>query len=256
MEVHHHPEIERKTFKQYLLEGLMIFLAVTMGFFAESYREHLSENQKAKEFSKTLYSDLKADTTTLNKYITRINFYSNNIDTLMQLLSSADPHNISSGKLYWYGLFGGGQLIFSPHDATILEIKNSGSLRYFTKPSIHRMIAEYDQKLQQFKLIEENELGIYTEVRKLRAQLFNFKYNDAANTVVQHYYKMHNREGIDSFINSKPPLLGDNKVLFNQYVELVRSRFLKNRAISADTLNHHAITLIKALKKEYNLEDE
>src|SRR5882757_1923638 len=36
MEVHHHPEVERKIFKQYVLEGLMIFLAVFMGFIAEN----------------------------------------------------------------------------------------------------------------------------------------------------------------------------------------------------------------------------
>ena len=31
MEVHHHPKVEKKNFKEYLLEGLMIFLAVTLG---------------------------------------------------------------------------------------------------------------------------------------------------------------------------------------------------------------------------------
>ncbi len=31
MEVHHHPHVEKKNFKEYLLEGLMIFLAVSMG---------------------------------------------------------------------------------------------------------------------------------------------------------------------------------------------------------------------------------
>ncbi|HEY4875714.1 MAG TPA: hypothetical protein VIH86_09100 [Puia sp.] len=41
MEVHHHPDVhhQRKRFKEYFLEFLMIFLAVTMGFFAESLRE-------------------------------------------------------------------------------------------------------------------------------------------------------------------------------------------------------------------------
>jgi hypothetical protein len=48
MEVHHHPEVEKKGLKEYLLEGLMIFLAVTMGFFAETIRENISENGKAK----------------------------------------------------------------------------------------------------------------------------------------------------------------------------------------------------------------
>ena len=32
MEVHHHPHPGHKKFKEYLLEGLMIFVAVTLGF--------------------------------------------------------------------------------------------------------------------------------------------------------------------------------------------------------------------------------
>ena len=39
MEVHHHPDVEKKGIKEYILEGIMIFIAVTMGFFAESIRE-------------------------------------------------------------------------------------------------------------------------------------------------------------------------------------------------------------------------
>jgi len=38
MEVHH-PHVEKKRFKEYFLEFIMIFLAVTMGFFAETIRE-------------------------------------------------------------------------------------------------------------------------------------------------------------------------------------------------------------------------
>jgi len=44
MEVHHHPKVEKKNFKEYFLEGLMIFLAVTLGFFAETMRETIVEN--------------------------------------------------------------------------------------------------------------------------------------------------------------------------------------------------------------------
>ena len=45
MEVHHHPHVEKKNFKEYFLEFLMIFLAVTIGFFAESLREHFTDNE-------------------------------------------------------------------------------------------------------------------------------------------------------------------------------------------------------------------
>src|ERR1700709_1141220 len=46
MEVHHHPQVEHKSkpWKEYLLEGFMIFVAVTMGFFAESLREHINDH--------------------------------------------------------------------------------------------------------------------------------------------------------------------------------------------------------------------
>ena len=41
MEVHHHPDLHHKPkkWKEYFLEFLMIFLAVTMGFFADNIRE-------------------------------------------------------------------------------------------------------------------------------------------------------------------------------------------------------------------------
>src|SRR3954464_2291031 len=59
MEVHHHPNVEKKNFKEYLLEGLMIFLAVTLGFFAESYREHITEEKNAKQFLETYRNELQ-----------------------------------------------------------------------------------------------------------------------------------------------------------------------------------------------------
>jgi len=86
--------------------------------------------------------------------------------------------------------------------------------------------------------------------------LFNFKYNDAANMVTQRIYAKYSRASIDSFINTNPPLLSTNKVIFNQFVELVRSRFLKNQAGYADTLRHNANELIGALKQEYSLDNE
>jgi hypothetical protein len=61
MEVHHHPGIEKKNFMQYFLEFLMIFLAVTLGFFAESLREHLHNNEIAKESIQSMVEDLRSD---------------------------------------------------------------------------------------------------------------------------------------------------------------------------------------------------
>ena len=47
----------------------MIFLAVTMGFFAENLREHIGEKKKEKEYIKGIVSDLSSDTTRLTQVI-------------------------------------------------------------------------------------------------------------------------------------------------------------------------------------------
>ena len=56
MEVHHHPEIphEKKKLKEYFLEFVMIFLAVTLGFIAENIRENISDSEKGRSYIKGL----------------------------------------------------------------------------------------------------------------------------------------------------------------------------------------------------------
>ncbi len=61
MEVHHHPNVEKKNFKEYFLEFIMIFLAVTLGFFAESLRENISDHEREEQFIRSLANDVKAD---------------------------------------------------------------------------------------------------------------------------------------------------------------------------------------------------
>ena len=69
MEVHHHPKVEKKNFKEYFLEFIMIFLAVTLGFFAENLREHQADKEKATQYIKSFYEDLKTDTARLDYLI-------------------------------------------------------------------------------------------------------------------------------------------------------------------------------------------
>jgi len=255
MEVHHHPEVEKKGFKEYLLEGLMIFIAVMMGFIAENVRESISEHNRAKEYAETMVEDLSADTALLKTYITYTTFSVHNIDTLMQLLGTSDIKNIPSGKLYWYGLFGGAQPSFIPNDATFQQMKSSGSLR-FLKKSIAREVATYDQLCRRSLTVEEADHLMFAEVRKLRAQIFEFQYNRQANdlAIARHPEKT-NWTKVAAFCNSGPPLLTYDKAIFNQYVELVRSRFMDRKIVYADSLLKNATKLISDLKDSYHVEN-
>jgi len=96
MEVHHHPHVENlsagkagKRFKEYFLEFLMIFLAVTMGFFAENIRENYVEHKSAREYASLLIEDLATDTVELNRAAHVQNLIITAGDSLGNLLSSS-----------------------------------------------------------------------------------------------------------------------------------------------------------------------
>ncbi len=258
MEVHHHPDLHhtKKKWKEYFLEFLMIFLAVTLGFFAENIREYISEHERAKQFAVSMLKDLQEDTAQLKPYRDYFNRAAENVDTLMQILGTGDLKNISSGKLYWYGLWGGAHKYFIANDATFQQMKSSGSLRYFDK-TIAYDAANYDRLCRMMQTTENSLSGLYEEVRKSRALIFEFKYNEVANDIVQANKVLFSQQKIDSFIRSNPPLLNYDKVLMNQYVELVRSRFMHvNNVALADSLFKQSGKLIQELKEKYDLDSE
>jgi hypothetical protein len=252
MEVHHHPDMhhKKKNFKEYFLEFLMIFLAVTLGFIAENIREKITEHHRAKIYAAEMVNDLVSDTIQLRRYINYMTNADHNVDTLFQLLSAHEPKEIPSGKLYWYGLFAGASESFVPNDATFEQMKSSGSLSYFTHSSIAKKVAEYDRFCRKMKSDDNSDDGIHVEIRKVRAQIFEFKYNAVANNIYQASRVLFDRKRIDSFIKSNPPLLTYDKTIFNEYEELARSRFFDRKVSAADTLYQHAVALIDVLKKE------
>ena len=86
MEVHHpHHVGHKKKWTEYLLEFLMLFLAVFLGFTAENIREHKIEDVRAKQFAKSLVNDLKSDTAAIEFYKRTAKRFISISDTLFKL---------------------------------------------------------------------------------------------------------------------------------------------------------------------------
>ena len=139
-------------------------------------------------------------------------------------------------------------------------MKSTGSLQFF-ESKVAREAAEYDQLCRHMQSFEESDKGIYVEVRKLRSQIFEFQYNNASNNLwakispkYTYSHKAADIVSLDSFIKSNPPLLTYDKSIFNQYVELVRSRYIDRKLKIADAVLVHATILLSAIKKEYDAE--
>jgi hypothetical protein len=129
MEVHHHPHLEKKNFKEYFLEFLMIFLAVTMGFFAESLRENINDRAKAKEYIQSFYEDLKTETAKISailhfddEKINGLSNISNCFDTVSQNTQSAScMFRIVKNTL--------SNVPFQITDRTLHQLVNAGGFR-------------------------------------------------------------------------------------------------------------------------------
>jgi len=256
MEVHSHTHTSRKKWTHYFWEFFMLFLAVTLGFMVENQREHYIEHKRAGVYARSMLINLQTDTAELRQIIYRGEFAVKYLDSFLQLVTTTDIHQIPTGKLYWYGLWGGYLRGFEPNDATFQQMKSSGSLRYFGNYKLEQKIGEYDQVIRRMKALNEIDQTVYLETRKARAKIFDFKYNNEANKIAQSaVYVDYNASKIDSFISINPPLLSGNKTLFNEYAELCRSRNLRQQLRNAKEAFDLAVVIIGLLKKEYHLSE-
>jgi hypothetical protein len=68
-ERHPHHVTHKKNWSEYLLEFFMIFLAVFLGFMAETEREHIVERDRERQFMSYLVRNLELDTLELGEEV-------------------------------------------------------------------------------------------------------------------------------------------------------------------------------------------
>jgi hypothetical protein len=144
MEVHHHPNVEKKNFKEYVLEFIMIFLAVTLGFFAESIRENLTDHSKEKEYVQSMIADLKKDTAMLRDVININMRRVSGIDSLSSLLNKTPLTADDQKQLYLLNsryASNVSSMVWS--DGTIRQLLTSGNLRLMSGQGVSDSIMNY-----------------------------------------------------------------------------------------------------------------
>jgi hypothetical protein len=164
MEVHHHPDIHHKSkkWKAYFLEFLMLFLAVTLGFFAEQIRERYVEKERLHNYFGSMVLDINSNIIALDssirenskmviKYDSIVKSFLLNRDTLDR---TAFARNM--GAIWYRG--------FLNRNETFEQMKSSGSLRYINDFSLLTAIMKYVRatNFAQYRT-EHFEQKYYTE---------------------------------------------------------------------------------------------
>jgi hypothetical protein len=249
MEVHHHSNTSRKKWTHYFWEFLMLFLAVFCGFLAEYKLEHTIEHQREKQYARTLFEDIKADTAVLHNTIKTSIYVTTRIDTFRHLVQTKPINSIPSGNWYYYGRFGTRYFHIPFQDATIEQLKSSGGLRYFKNQGVVRAIAKYDQARRDLQTLLTFQDPVYNDIIKTRNVLFNAYYLDEIMDFDR------TNINIDSFKNSNIPLLSDKKEDFIQYTNFCQLRSYNNKYMlrSMRVVLTQAEMLLLALKDGYKL---
>ena len=144
MEEHEHTHTPLKKWTHYFWEFLMLFLAVTLGFFVEYQREHMIEHQREKKYMRAMIDDLELDTAEITDKIyildsillpvlknsTSLLYRDNYSDSLIKKLYAVVPQSYRFLQIEF-------------QDRTLIQLKNSGNLRLIQNKEVTDNLATY-----------------------------------------------------------------------------------------------------------------
>ena len=140
-----HLHLIPKKWKEYFLEFLMIFLAVTLGFFADNFREHRADREKERHIIESLIGCLASDTIQIVSVINETAKSIVHLDNFNKLKNG----NLSKAQnridFIAEGMKGmGSDFFFKTNDGALAQLKSSGMFNLIHKQSIIDSILKYD----------------------------------------------------------------------------------------------------------------
>jgi hypothetical protein len=162
---------KKSSWKKYAMEFLMVFAAITLGFFAENQRERWSETARGVQYAQRLVEDLDLDSIRMEEVNANYTLKVKQINTLIPLMQAGlDEKPFLDSLFAYFTLPGSGSIgtgiSFVENMATRDELK-SGNMRLIRSDSIVRHLSLYTRKEQIF-------MGNQTRYRDKRMELLAF----------------------------------------------------------------------------------
>ena len=145
MEVHHHShhDHEKRNWKSYFWEFLMLFLAVFCGYLAESYHTHSINKDIEKRNMELVVDNLRDD---VEKLKSNIRYQEQKVKVLDTLIYFRDIKNADTLNSQTFGYLFSKSIynpIFVSNMAAIEQMKSSGSLRLVKSKAVLEGIFQY-----------------------------------------------------------------------------------------------------------------
>lgn len=170
MEVHHpHHPTHKKKWSEYILEFFMLFLAVSLGFFAENLREHQVEKHREISYLKNVHEDLILDLKNIDNVMNENTVRLHAMDTLFE---SINHNSITNEDVYYYIRNLALRATFESSHVGLDQIKSAGGLRMIKNPEIISGIQEYERTLNSIEKVENVRERILEQARFKMAAVF------------------------------------------------------------------------------------
>lgn len=159
---------KKSNWKKYAMEFLMVFAAISLGFFADNQREKWGENTRGVQYAQRLVEDLDLDSIRMEEVKVNYAIKEQQINTLIPLMQAGLEEKPFLDSLFaYFTLPGANSLVtgisFVENLATRDELK-SGNMRLIRSDSIVRHLSVYARKEQIF-------MGNQTRYREKRIEL-------------------------------------------------------------------------------------
>ena len=255
MEVHHHAHTPGKKWAHYFWEFLMLFLAVSAGFYAENLREGIIHKEQVKTNMRSLLSDLQSDVLVFDSVIAKNQYSHIMADSLIELLHDEISNTpeiyftaqaVTANIGYYYS-----------NSKSFDQMKSAGILRFIHPQNLLDSLGNYYVSFQW--LADQTELLRFKldAVHKGNNLLFDSYVFSQMMKNIQIYSGGFN--GQFNLINKPvghPALLSTalkdvNEISLNYHYYSSTAKFY-NR--TATIQRQRAIKLIEFIKKEYHFD--
>ena len=257
MEVHHHAHDpaaphHKKNWKNYFWEFLMLFFAVFCGFLAEYQLEQTIERHREKEYATLLIKDLENDTIIIINSIKQFEKILVSIDSISSVVYKGFTGNKVRGSFYYHSQIGTISPLVVWNDATLIQLTQSGNLRYFRNHELVNKISSYYSRQSYVRSLNNGDRERREITLAIRSRILN-----------NHYYKYYSKvlptdslPFSDSLMKNLIPIQNSDPLLLNEYANSFENRRGLMKLILTNTYPRaisEARELILLLKKEFDL---
>lgn len=243
--VHHN-----KRLKDYLFDFFMLFFAVTLGFFVENTREHLSRSKKEKEYIKSMIQDLKEDTIKLTSFINYNSNLVSGVDSLIKIIYQYKTGDtlVTKNMYLWYTAYARSHYSIHFTDRTIIQLKSSGSFSTLS-PAVSDSILKYEETTEAARAQENTYKEGLTKSLDFSGNIFDYRY-------IRYNVNFSGKDYYTYQAQQKYKLLTEDPLTLSKYANMLElwKQVIVVYIWDLQAVKLRAQFLIPFLNKEYHLD--